>query len=112
MLPQTYDIPDGYDKKATLEWVDSLITKDNLPTTLSYYDFINYTYKVKEDDKDDMPNYNMFKFRLKEGVTFDPLIIRNIRFEVICLEDSLDEWVTWGLDYNYTILEIMVKTTN
>lgn len=59
-----------------------------------------------------MPNYNMFKFRLKEGVTFDPLIIGNIRFEVICLEDSLDEWVTWGLDYNYTILKITIKTTN
>ena len=112
MLPQTYNIPDGYDKKATLEWVDSLITKDNLPTTLSYYDFINYTYKVKEDDKDDMPNYNIFTFRLKEDVTFDPLIIKNIRFEVICLEDALDEWVTWGLDYNNTILKITIKATN
>lgn len=50
MLPQTYDIPDGYDKKATLEWIDSLITQENLPTILTHYDFLNYRYFRQDKD--------------------------------------------------------------
>lgn len=38
------------DEDQTKEWIDSLITQENLPTILTHYDFLNYRYFRQDKD--------------------------------------------------------------
>lgn len=114
MLPQIYDIPDGYDKKATLEWIDSLITKDNLPTILTHYDFLNYRYFRQDNDLDGMPNYHTFIFSPKDKDQITPQRFEYIEKELdrkTLITDPLEEDQDWVL-FNNEYIIISLKVTD
>lgn len=114
MLPQTYDIPDGYDKKATLEWIDSLITPENLTQVLNNYDFQSYESKRVEDDTD-MPNYHIFTFIPKSNKLFYPIklgIIFTELFQKTLVTEPLDEDQIWEFDQKSFDLKIILKATD
>lgn len=44
MIPYRLTLGEYQDEDQTKEWIDSLITQENLPTILTHYDFLNYRY--------------------------------------------------------------------
>lgn len=44
MIPYRLTLGEYQDEDQTKEWIDSLITQENLPTILTHYDFLNYQY--------------------------------------------------------------------
>ena len=114
MLPQTYDIPDGYDKKATLEWIDSLINSENLTLVLDNYDFQSYESKRVEEDTD-MPNYHIFTFTPKSDKLFYPTKLGTIFAELFrktLVTEPLDEDQFWEFDQKSFDLKIILKATD
>lgn len=50
MIPYRLTLGEYQDEDQTKEWIDSLITQENLPTILTHYDFLNYRYFSQDKD--------------------------------------------------------------
>lgn len=50
MIPYRLTLGEYQDEDQTKEWIDSLITQENLPTILTHYDFLNYRYFRQDKD--------------------------------------------------------------
>lgn len=50
MIPYRLTLGEYQDEDQTEEWIDSLITQENLPTILTHHDFLNYRYFRQDKD--------------------------------------------------------------
>lgn len=50
MIPYRLTLGEYQDEDQTKEWIDSLITQENLPTILTHYDLLNYRYFRQDKD--------------------------------------------------------------
>lgn len=115
MLPQTHNIPDGYDKEATLGWVDSLITSENLPTILTHYNFLYYIYRRQDIDPDGMHNYHYFNFLPKDRKQLTPEVMGKIFEELFkrsLITEPMDESQYWEFRQDNYNLCIILKATD
>lgn len=114
MLPYKLTFDHTQDITGTKEWIDSLITQENLPTILTHYDFLNYRYFRQDNDLDGMPNYHIFTFSPKDKSQITPQRFEYIEKELnrkTLITDPLEEDQDWTILNNYCIL-ISLKATD
>ena len=78
MIPYKLTFDYTQDITGTKEWIDSLITQENLPTILTHYEPLTYSYQRHDKDLDGMPNHHIFTFSPKDKSQITPQ-----RFEYI-----------------------------
>lgn len=83
MLPYKLTFNHTQDITGTKEWIDSLIIPENIPSLLTHYEPLTYSYQRVDKDLDGRPNHHIFTFSPK-----DKSQITTQRFEYI--EKELD----------------------
>lgn len=115
MLPYKLNFGEYQDKDQTNEWIDSLITQENLPTILTHYDPIYYTYLRQDEDMDGMPNYNIFGFAPKDRKYLTPQRMGKIFEELFrrtLITEPMNEAQSWEFNQSTYNLTIILKATD
>lgn len=113
MLPYKLTFDHTQDITGTKEWIDSLITKENLPTILTHYNFSYYIYRRNEEDPHRMPNYHYFGFTPKDKSQITPQRLEYLHRELIrrtLITNSLEELQSGYIENNYNICLILKAT--
>lgn len=115
MLPYKLTFDYTQDITGTKEWIDSLITPENIPSLLTYYEPLTYSYHRQEKDLDGMPNHHIFTFspKDKDQITsriFNEYIEKELDRKTL-ITDSLEEDQDWTLLNNGCII-ISLKATD
>lgn len=114
MLPYKLTFNHTQDITGTKEWIDSLIIPENIPSLLTHYEPLTYSYQRVDKDLDGRPNHHIFTFSPK-----DKSQITTQRFEYIekeldrktLITDPLEEDQDWTLLNNGCII-ICIRSTD
>lgn len=115
MIPYRLTLGEYQDENQTKEWIDSLISQENLPTILTHYNFLYYIYQKQDKDMDGMPNYHYFGFTPKDRKYLTPQRMGKIfeeLFKRTLITEPMDEAQSWEFSQNNYNLCIILKATD
>lgn len=107
MLPYKLTFDHTQDITGTKEWIDSLITPENLPTILTHYEPLTYSYQRVDKDLYGRPNHHIFTFSPKDKSQITPQKFEYIKKELdrkTLITDPLEEDQDWTLLNNGCII--------
>lgn len=114
MLPYKLTFDHTQDITGTKEWIDSLIIPENIPSLLTHYEPLTYSYQRVDKDLDGMPNHHIFTFSPKDRKYLTPQRIEYIKKELdrnTLITDPLEEIQDWIMLNNGCII-ISLKATD
>lgn len=114
MLPYKLTFDHTQDITGTKEWIDSLIIPENIPSLLTHYEPLTYSYQRHDKDLDGMPNHHIFTFSPKDKSQITPQRFEYIEKELdrkTLITDPLEEDQDWTLLNNGCII-ISLKATD
>lgn len=114
MLPYKLTFDHTQDITGTKEWIDSLIIPENIPSLLTHYEPLTYSYQRHDKDLDGMPNHHIFTFSPKDKSQITPQRFEYIKKELdrkTLITDPLEEDQDWTLLNNGCII-ISLKATD
>lgn len=114
MLPYKLTFDHTQDITGTKEWVDSLITRENIPSLLTHYEPLTYSYQRVDKDLDGRPNHHIFTFSPKDKDQITPQRFEYIEKELnrkTLILDPLEEDQDWTLLNNGCII-ICIRATD
>lgn len=114
MLPYKLTFDHTQDITGTKEWIDSLIISENIPSLLTHYEPLTYSYHRVDKDLDGMPNHHIFTFSPKDKSQITPQRFEYIEKELdrkTLITDPLEEDQDWTLLNNGCII-ISLKATD
>ena len=114
MLPYKLTFDHTQDITGTKEWIDSLIIPENIPSLLTHYEPLTYSYQRVDKDLDGMPNHHIFTFSPKDKSQITPQRFEYIEKELdrkTLITDPLEEDQDWTLLNNGCII-ISLKATD
>ena len=114
MLPYKLTFDHTQDITGTKEWIDSLIIPENIPSLLTHYEPLTYSYQRVDKDLDGMPNHHIFTFSSKDKSQITPQRFEYIEKELdrkTLITDPLEEDQDWTLLNNGCII-ISLKATD
>lgn len=114
MLPYKLTFDHTQDITGTKEWIDSLIIPENIPSLLTHYEPLTYSYQRVDKDLDGMPNHHIFTFSPKDKSQITPQRFEYIEKELdrkTLITDPLEEDQDWTLLNNGCII-ICIRSTD
>lgn len=114
MLPYKLTFDHTQDITGTKEWIDSLIIPENIPSLLTHYEPLTYSYQRHDKDLDGMPNHHIFTFSPKDRSQITPQRFEYIEKELdrkTLITDPLEEDQDWTLLNNGCII-ICIRSTD
>lgn len=107
MLPYKLTFDHTQDITGTKEWIDSLIIPENIPSLLTHYEPLTYSYQRVDKDLDGRPNHHIFTFSPKDKSQITPQRFEYIEKELnrkTLITDPLEEDQDWTLLNNGCII--------
>lgn len=114
MIPYKLTFDYTQDITGTKEWIDSLIILENIPSLLTHYEPLTYSYQRHDKDLDGMPNHHIFTFSPKDKSQITPQRFEYIEKELdrkTLITDPLEEDQDWTLLNNGCII-ICIRATD
>lgn len=114
MLPYKLTFDHTQDITGTKEWIDSLIIPENIPSLLTHYEPLTYSYQRQDKDLDGMPNHHIFTFSPKGKDQITPQRFEYIEKELdrkTLITDPLEDDQDWTLLNNGCII-ICIRSTD
>lgn len=114
MLPYKLTFDHTQDITGTKEWIDSLIIPENIPSLLTHYEPLTYSYQRVDKDLDGRPNHHIFTFSPKDKSQITPQRFEYIEKELdrkTLITDPLEEDQDWTLLNNGCII-ICIRATD
>ena len=114
MLPYKLTFDHTQDITGTKEWIDSLIIPENIPSLLTHYEPLTYSYQRVDKDLDGMPNHHIFTFSPKDKSQITPQRFEYIEKELdrkTLITDPLEDDQDWTLLNNGCII-ICIRSTD
>lgn len=114
MLPYKLTFDHTQDITGTKEWIDSLIIPENIPSLLTHYEPLTYSYQRHDKDLDGMPNHHIFTFSPKDKSQITPQRFEYIEKELnrkTLITDPLEDDQDWTLLNNGCII-ICIRSTD
>lgn len=114
MLPYKLTFNHTQDITGTKEWIDSLIIPENIPSLLTHYEPLTYSYHRVDKDLDGRPNHHIFTFSPKDKSQITPQRFEYIEKELdrkTLITDPLEEDQDWTLLNNGCII-ICIRSTD
>jgi hypothetical protein len=114
MLPYKLTFDHTQDITGTKEWIDSLIISENIPSLLTHYEPLTYSYHRVDKDLDGRPNHHIFTFSPKDKSQITPQRFEYIEKELdrkTLITDPLEEDQDWTLLNNGCII-ICIRSTD
>lgn len=114
MLPYKLTFDYTQDITGTKEWIDSLIIPENIPSLLTHYEPLTYSYQRVNKDLDGMPNHHIFTFSPKDKSQITPQRFEYIEKELdrkTLITDPLEDDQDWTLLNNGCII-ICIRSTD
>lgn len=114
MLPYKLTFDHTQDITGTKGWIDSLIIPENIPSLLTHYEPLTYSYQRVDKDLDGRPNHHIFTFSPKDKSQITPQRFEYIEKELnrkTLITDPLEEDQDWTLLNNGCII-ICIRATD